>query len=1150
MKSLYKLVVIFLVFPLMAGTIASFFFISKIFFAANTEQVEQNLARETILIRAVSDLKLLGGSQRYLHSNKDLDLSKMRIANAAHFSINPLPLFNLSAIYTDEKLLQENTYLERALANSNKLAAFLTITILIITAGTTLFMYRFLERPILNFKKVVKGEIRIKDIIQNRHLSNKKKTSEDYTNVILKIIKYSLIILDKNNNINKINQTTIDYLGYEESELIGANITFILKDFDFEAQEISNFTTNYFKKDGTKLPVSFSSSLLQDEKGEIQGLVCVAEDISDRQKAAEEKTLLSTAIEQVVEAIEITDTEAKFLYVNPAFEKITGYKRFEAIGKTSAALLRSEQHDVSFYQNISDTLNKGQVWSGNYIGKRKDGSLYHQEVSISPVFNSSGIITHHVAVKRDITERKQFEERLAKINQCFLSFTADPVANIQRLTNLGGELLGATCVLYNRLEGDALTSIAQWHAANSDRDCSNFISQICNEAIALASDEALIVSDLPASKYVGNEQNTLRKNWQTYIGQAVKCNNKRIGVTCALYEEKYIFSPSDRKILGIIASAIGVEEERRLTQQALHQSEERYALAELGANDGLWDWNLKTQEIYYSPRWKAMFGLGDKEMGNSQEEWFSRVHPQDINCLQSAIAEHLEGKSSHLETEYRILHQDGKERWMLVRGMAVRDSNGTYRMAGSQTDITAKKAAEAQLVYESCHDRLTGLANRGLFMDLLADALTRTKQDRSYLFAVLFLDLNRFKFINDSFGHLLGDRLLVEVGRKLESCVRPEDTVARLGGDEFAILLDNIKDSDNAIQVAERLQAELALPFTIEGNEIFASVSIGVALSSTGYKRAEDILRDADSTMYRVKEEGDLAGGYQVFDSTARERAMTRMQLEQDLQKAIAREEFVLYYQPIVSLKNCRISGFEALIRWQHPERGFVSPVEFIPIAEATGLINPIGNWVLREACRQLKAWQEQFPGKQRLIMSANLSTKQFAQSDLIEQVAQILQETQLNSYSLKLEITESVLVENAAAVNAMLVQMQALGIRLSLDDFGTGYSSLSYMHSFPIDTLKIDRSFVTSVDVDLGKIEIIRTVVGLAWNLGMDTVAEGIETKKQMYQLKSLKCEYGQGYFFSRPLDAKAAEALIIAEREYFSRTSEVEPLKFWTKN
>lgn len=1149
MKPLYKLILIFLVLPLMTGTISSFLLIRNLVFIAKSEQVEENPSINTILYPTINDANL-DFARRYLQAiahqynyNPKADFSL-----AAQINIKLPSLLHISAIYTRTELVQRNAELERSVKNANNLVAFLTVAILIISTGNILFILRSLDRRLLNFKNIVKGEIKLKDIVKVYHSPSFRT---NYVDSVLTATGDSLIFLDKTNKIIKLNQVTTRYLGYEELELIGVTIDLILNDinFDFAGQVVNNITTNYLKKDGTRLPISFSSSLLQDETGEIQGLICVARDISDRQKAEAENTLLSTAIEQVVEAIEITDTEAKFLYVNPAFEKITGYQRAEVIGKTSAALLRSGQHDRCFYENISNTLKNGQVWSGKYIGKRKDGKLYHQEVTISPVFNSSGLITHHVAVKRDITERQQLEERLAKINECFLSFTADPIANIQKLTTLGGELLVANCVLYYRLEDGVLTLVGQWRTTKDALD-DTAIARICTEAIAQNSDEAFIVSDLANSKFVQSEQNILRKNWQTYIGQAVKCNNNQIGVTCALYEEKYIFSPSDRKILGIISAAIGVEEERRLTQQALRQSEERYALAELGANDGLWDWDLKSQEIYFSPRWKAMFGLGDKEMGNTAEEWFSRVHPEDIDCLQSAIAEHLEGKSSHLETECRILHQDGKERWMLVRGIAVKGSDGRYhRLAGSQTDITAKKAAEAQLVYESCHDSLTGLANRGLFMELLEDALSHAREDRSYLFAVLFLDLNRFKFINDNFGHLLGDRLLAEIARKLESCVRPEDTVARLGGDEFTILLDNIKDKDNAIQVAERLQAELAMPFTIDGNEIFASVSIGIALSSTGYKKSADILRDADVTMYRAKEQG-IAAGYQIFDSTAREQSMARLQLEQDLRKAIAREEFVLYYQPIVSLKTCRISGFEALIRWQHPERGFISPVEFIPVAEATGLINPIGSWVLREACRQLKTWQDQFPGKQRLIMSANLSTKQFAQSDLIEQIAQILQETQLNSYSLKLEITESVLVENAAAVNAMLVQMQALGIRLSLDDFGTGYSSLSYMHSFPIDTLKIDRSFVNSVDVDLGKIEIIRTVVGLAWNLGMDTVAEGIETKKQMYQLKSLKCEYGQGYFFSRPLDAKAAEALIIAEREYFSRTSEVEPLKFWTKD
>jgi len=1172
MKVHQKLIFNFLLLPLMTGTIASFVFINNLINLSSSGHLQQKLIKEIILSTVaftnqtdshISNTLLLES----LKLNIDVEQSKKQFYEN-NDKLSQTPLLQVSAIDTRAEIIDKNTQLENSLINANKLNAILIGIILLVSICSILLITLFIDKPLFKIRRIIqkltKGKPNSQDIdnifyqSKTSAQSNNIESVTAFNNYIIKTIESSLIILDKSGTIFRINQATINYLNYEQSELIGKSFAIILDNSAFndifhisftKHQVISNFKTSYIRKDGTKMPVCFTSSLLQDEKGEIQGVVCVAQDLSDRQKAEEEKNLLSTAIEHVVEAIEITDTEAKFIYVNPAFEKITGYQRSEAIGKTSAVLFRSGQHETAFYQEILNTLKNGQVWSGDYIGKRKDGSLYHQEVTISPVSNLAGEITHHVAVKRDITERKQAEERLAKINQCFLSFTANPVANIQKLTTLCGELLGANCALYNRLDCGVLTSVGQWQTSEDYSAVSSWVGRICNEAIAQGSNEAFIVSDLLNSKYAQSEPNILHDQLQTYIGQAVKCNGTS-GVVCALYEEKYTFSHNDRKILGIIAAAIGVEEERRLTQQALHQSEERYALAELGANDGLWDWNLKTQEIYFSPRWKAMFGLGDKEMGNSTEEWFNRVHPQDIDRLQSAIKGHIEGQSSHLETEYRILHQDGKERWMLVRGIAVSDTDGAYRMAGSQTDITAKKAAEAQLIYDSCHDSLTGLANRGLFIEILENALIRAKEEQGYIFAVLFLDLNRFKFINDRFGHQMGDRLLVEVARVLQSCVRPEDTVARLGGDEFTILLDNIKDINNATQVAERVQAELALPLDIDGNEVIATASIGIALSNTGYKRSEDILRDADSTMYRAKEQGNMAGVYQVFDSATHERLMAGQQLERDLASAIARQEFVLHYQPIVSLKNFRISGFEALIRWQHPERGFISPVEFIPVAEATGLINPIGSWVLREACRQLKSWQEQFPGKQRLTMSANLSTKQFAQSDLIEQVAQILQETRLNSCSLKLEITESVLVENAAAVNAMLVQMQALGIRLSLDDFGTGYSSLSYMHSFPIDTLKIDRSFVTSVDVDLGKIEIIRTVVGLAWNLGMDTVAEGIETKKQMYQLKSLKCEYGQGYFFSRPIDANAASALISAEREYFSRTSEVEPLGFWTKN
>ena len=441
----------------------------------------------------------------------------------------------------------------------------------------------------------------------------------------------------------------------------------------------------------------------------------------------------------------------------------------------------------------------------------------------------------------------------------------------------------------------------------------------------------------------------------------------------------------------------------------------------------------------------------------------------------------------------------------------------------------ALQQREEQLLHDAFHDQLTGLPNRVLFINRLEHAILYAKRNEDYLFAVLFLDLDRFKVVNYSLGHAIGDQLLQAIANRLQACVRPGDTVARLGGDEFTILLENIHDLKDATQVADCIQKQLTLPFNLNGNEVFTAASIGIALNTPDYERSEELLRDADTTMYRAKLLGK--GRYEVFDKTMHIQAMALLQLENDLRRAIERLEFRLHYQPIVSLKSNRVTGFEALVRWQHPERGLVSPAEFIPVAEETGLIIPIGTWVLREACRQMRAWQVQFPVHSPLTMSVNLSGKQFSQPDLIDQIKQILHETGLDPRSLKLEITESVLMENAESAVAMIVQLQNLGIRLSMDDFGTGYSSLSYLHRFPIDTLKIDRSFVNDVDVDAEKIEIISTVVALAWNLGMDVVAEGVETKKQMYQLRALKCEFGQGYFFSRPLDSDKAGALIAAE-------------------
>jgi diguanylate cyclase (GGDEF)-like protein len=414
------------------------------------------------------------------------------------------------------------------------------------------------------------------------------------------------------------------------------------------------------------------------------------------------------------------------------------------------------------------------------------------------------------------------------------------------------------------------------------------------------------------------------------------------------------------------------------------------------------------------------------------------------------------------------------------------------------------------------HDSLTGLPNRAMFTELLKAEMDNSQRRDAHMFAVLFLDLDRFKNINDSLGHTYGDLLLVAFAERLERALRPVDTLARFGGDEFAILLSGMSDATDAVRVAQRISEELSQPFVLDKNSAFATSSIGIALSSTGYDRPEDILRDADTAMYRAKENGKAR--YEVFDQGMHARAVSRLQLESDLRRAVEEKQFCVFYQPIICLENGRLSGFEALVRWNHPRRGLVSPADFIPVAEETGLIVPIGEWVLYEACKHIRKMQVAFPSHRSLSLSVNLSARQVAQPDLLDRIQDALAISKLDSHCLKLEITESVVMENAEAATVMFKQLRAVGVQLSIDDFGTGYSSLSYLHRFPLNYLKIDRSFVMRLTTDNDN-AIVRTILTLARNLGMEVIAEGIETEEQYQQLRMLGCEYGQGYLFSHPV-------------------------------
>lgn len=638
------------------------------------------------------------------------------------------------------------------------------------------------------------------------------------------------------------------------------------------------------------------------------------------------------------------------------------------------------------------------------------------------------------------------------------------------------------------------------------------------------------------------------------------------------------------------------------TFYTLRRNELRYALMMQGFNEGIWEWDLKADRCYFSPRWKQMLGYDELAIGNQPQEWLDRVHPLDRHALDAALTNYLSGHTPHFEQNYRLLHQDGHYRWMQSRGLAIYQDGKAVRLLGSQVDVTAQKQAEEELWRSTFFDRLTELPSWTGFVHHLQQVLNAASAGANSLgsdhssCAVLWLDLDQFKLVNNSLGKQLGDRLLVAIAQRLKSFLSAEEIVARLGEDEFAVLVRTVQDANDAIHVAQQIQQVLACPFRLDEQEIFVTVSAGIALSSPHYQKPEPLLRDAGTAMYRAKAMGRAS--CLVFDPSMRTGMLVKLRLENDLRRAIAQgerqhptrytgtaplknssillspladrqtaerltpdlqtsehhlseppasnrqssrtpapatplaaagyPELELYYQPIVRLATGQVAGFEALVRWQHAEQGLLFPSRFISMAEETGLIIPLSWWVLRTACRQMSQWRQQFPHKADLTMSVNLSSKQFSMSGLTTQIQQILQEVDLEPTYLKLELTESMVMENAASVVDVLYQLRALGIRLAIDDFGTGYSSLSYLPRFPLTTLKIDRSFVNQISDCRDNLEIVRTILSLAHKLRMDVVAEGVETETQSLRLQEMGCEFGQGFFFHKPLNVAAATQLL----------------------
>jgi diguanylate cyclase (GGDEF)-like protein/PAS domain S-box-containing protein len=744
--------------------------------------------------------------------------------------------------------------------------------------------------------------------------------------------------------------------------------------------------------------------------------VCIsALNITARKKSAEallrSEGRFRSLVQNSTDVFGIIAHDRTILYQSPSCKQVLGYDPEELTGRSIIDFIHPE--DKGLVNSTLDRFRSGALSdvTVEFRFLHSDGRWLHLE-SVGRDLSDDSSIRGIVTNTRDITDRLQAVRALRQSEERFRQFAENTFQIFYILSPDFSELYYVNPA-FEEITGYALETIY--------RRPMSIIKAI------LPLDRSRIIRSF-ASWFGSKPDTELREefrilhvngstHWVENRSFPVHDDNGEIYLICGIAEENT---------------------ERILTLEAMRESEERYALAVRGANDGIWDWNLGSDTVYYSPRWKQILGIDASGIKPSIEEWYCRVHPDDFKHLKEDINKHLNDETPHFENEHRIKHSGGDYIWVLSRGLAIRDAEGRpTRIAGSLTDVTKRKKVETQLLHDAFHDSLIGLPNRALFMDHLNLAMAHASRRKDYTFAVLFFDIDRFKVINDSLGHFIGDKLLIATAERLEKCLRPGDTVARMGGDEFAILLDDVEIESTITQVADRIHNSLSQSFNIDSNEIYITASIGIAIGSANYEKPEFLLRDADLAMYRAKGQG--RGRTELFDQSMYISAMETLNMETDMRRALARGEFVLYYQPIINVMEGSLAGFEALVRWRHPERGLLLPDDFLWLAEESGLITPIGWWAIEEACRQMQIWQNEIPDSNPLTVSVNLHGKLYSQPTLVERVRRVLNEFHVDGHRLNLEITEQDIMEQAEVTNRTLLDLKQLNVNLHIDDFGTG---------------------------------------------------------------------------------------------------------------